>query len=135
MALLYLLDTNIVSYFLRARSPAVRRNIERATLKTLAISVITQAEVLYGLERISATALQRATAEDFFSKVSVLDWNPPAARSYAKLRTAQERKGRPLSTEDMLIAAQALAEDLTLVTHDRAFSFIDGLRTEDWTIA
>jgi len=46
MPLLYLLDTNIVSYFLKARFPAVRRNIERATLKTIAISVITQAEVL-----------------------------------------------------------------------------------------
>ena len=49
-------------------------------------------------------------------------------------RTVQERKGRPLSTEDMLIAAQALALGLTLVTHDRAFSFIDGLRIEDWTV-
>lgn len=135
MPLLYLLDTNIVSYFLKARFPAVRHNIERATLKAIAISVITQAEVLYGLERISASALQRATAESFFSRITVLDWNPAAAHAYAKLRTAQERKGRPLSTEDMLIAAQALAEDLTLATHDRAFSFIDGLRIEDWTVA
>ncbi len=135
MPLLYLLDTNIVSYFLKARIPAVRDNIGRATLKKLAISVITQAEVLYGLERISASALQRTTAESFFARIAVLNWNPAAARSYAVLRTAQERKGRPLSTEDMLIAAQALAENLTLVTHDRAFSFIDGLRIEDWTVA
>jgi tRNA(fMet)-specific endonuclease VapC len=134
MTPLYLLDTNIVSYFLKAQFPAVRRNIERTALRSLAISVITQAEVLYGLERISASPLQRVTAENFFAKVTVLDWNPAAARAYAKLRTAQERKGRPLSTEDMLIAAQALAEDLTLVTHDQAFSFIDVLRTEDWTI-
>ncbi len=135
MSLLYLLDTNIVSYFLRARSAAVRRNFERATLKTMAISVITQAEVLYGLERIAATPLQREAAGDFFRKVVVLDWNPAAARLYAILRTAQERKGRPLSTQDLLIAAQALSESLILVTHDHAFSFIDGLRTEDWTIA
>ena len=134
MPLLYLLDTNIVSYFLKAKFPAIRHHMERATLKTIAISVIAQAEVLYGLERISATPMQRATAENFFAKITVLSWDPLAARSYAVLRTVQERKGRPLSTEDMLIAAQALAADLTLVTHDRAFSFIDGLRIEDWTV-
>jgi len=49
------------------------------------------------------------------------------------LRAEQERKGQPLSTEDLMIAAHALSLGLTLVTHDAAFSSIDGLKTEDWT--
>jgi tRNA(fMet)-specific endonuclease VapC len=51
------------------------------------------------------------------------------------LRANQERKGRPLSVEDLMIAAHALALGLTLVTHDQVFSFVDGLKTEDWTVA
>jgi len=51
------------------------------------------------------------------------------------LRAAQERKGRPLSHEDLMIAAHALALGLTLVTHDAVFSYVDELKTEDWTVA
>jgi tRNA(fMet)-specific endonuclease VapC len=50
------------------------------------------------------------------------------------LRAEQERKGKPLSSEDLMIAAHALSLGLTLVTHDAAFSFVDGLRNEDWTV-
>jgi tRNA(fMet)-specific endonuclease VapC len=39
-----------------------------------------------------------------------------------------------LSTTDLMIAAHALSLGLTLVTHDSAFSFVDGLKTEDWTV-
>ena len=66
---------------------------------------------------------------------SIMPWDSAAARRYAVLRAEQERKGKPLSTEDMMIAAHALSLGLTLVTHDEAFSFVDGLKTEDWTIA
>jgi len=51
------------------------------------------------------------------------------------MREEQRRKGRPLSTEDLMIAAHALSLGVTLVTHDRAFSSVDGLETEDWTIS
>jgi tRNA(fMet)-specific endonuclease VapC len=65
----------------------------------------------------------------------VLSWDSAAARAYGLLRASQERKGRPLSVEDLMIAAHALSLGLTLVTNDKAFSFVDGLKTEDWTIA
>jgi tRNA(fMet)-specific endonuclease VapC len=65
----------------------------------------------------------------------ILPWDSAAARTYGQLRADQERKGRPLSVEDMMIAAHASSQGLTLVTHDSVFSFVDGLKTEDWTIA
>ena len=56
------------------------------------------------------------------------------ARAYGLLRAGQERKGRPLSVENLMIAAHALSLGLTLVTHDQVFSYVDGLKTEDWTV-
>jgi hypothetical protein len=48
---------------------------------------------------------------------------------------AEAQRQTTVSTEDLMIAAHALSLGLTLVTHDQAFSFVDGLRTEDWTVA
>jgi tRNA(fMet)-specific endonuclease VapC len=72
---------------------------------------------------------------DFLERVPSLAWDSRAAAVYAVKREEQERKGKPLSVEDMMIAAHALSLGLTLVTHDQTFSFVDGLRTEDWTVA
>jgi tRNA(fMet)-specific endonuclease VapC len=77
----------------------------------------------------------RIAAEEFFAAATVLSWDSAAARAYGLLRSEQERKGRPLSVEDLMIAAHGLSLGLTLVTHDGAFSSVDGLKTEDWTVA
>jgi tRNA(fMet)-specific endonuclease VapC len=131
----YLLDTNIVSYLLKYQMPNAKLRYEEQQPNTLAISSITEAEVFYGIaNRPGATRLRNA-AEAFFAKATVLGWDSAAARTYGQLRADQERKGRPLSVEDLMIAAHALALDLTLVTHDQAFTFVDALKTEDWTIA
>jgi tRNA(fMet)-specific endonuclease VapC len=135
MAVQYLLDTNIVSYLLKRRMPQVRQRFEQVTVQAAAISAITEAEILYGLTRVSGPMQLRTAADSFFASVTCLPWDSAAARSYASLRTMQERKGRPLATEDMMIAAHALTSGLILVTHDLAFAYVDGLRTEDWTVA
>jgi tRNA(fMet)-specific endonuclease VapC len=73
--------------------------------------------------------------QNFLEHVSSLAWDSNAAGVYAVTREEQQRKGRPLATEDLMIAAHALSLGLTLVTHDHAFSPVDGLKTEDWTVA
>ena len=70
-------------------------------------------------------------AAEFFASVPALPWDSAAARAYGSLRAEQERKGRPLSTEDLMIAAHATRlQGLILVTHDSVFSFVDGLETD-----
>lgn len=101
----------------------------------MAISSITEAEVFYGIANRPGAVRLRIAAEGFFALATVLSWDSAAARAYGALRAAQEHKGRPLSVEDLMIAAHALSIELTLVTHDQAFSFVDGLKTEDWTVA
>jgi tRNA(fMet)-specific endonuclease VapC len=129
----YLLDTNIVSYLLRNQFQILLSRVETAGAAAPAISSITEAEVFFGIAKKSGAGRLKTAAENFFDVVPVLPWDSAAARAYGLLRAEQERKGQPLSTEDLMIAAHALSLGLTLVTHDAAFSSIDGLKTEDWT--
>ena len=135
MPVQYLLDTNIVSYLLKGRMPEVRTRYDHAPVGTIAISSVTEAEIVYGLERIPGAMRRQLATAIFFASVARLAWDSETAHRYGKLRAEQERKGKPLSTEDLMIAAHALALGVTLVTHDAAFSFVDGLKTEDWTVA
>lgn len=132
---LYLLDTNTVSYAIANNPTQVRQRLARTAPGLTAISTITEAELRYGAARNPYAVRRNISIETFLASASILPWDSAAACTYGALRVRQESKGRPLSVEDLMIAAHALARDLTLVTHDRAFSFIDGLRTEDWTVA
>jgi tRNA(fMet)-specific endonuclease VapC len=131
----YLLDTNTVSYVISGNPRRVRVRLNSLTRSELALSAFTQAELLYGLARKPQATELRAEVEKFLQDFQILPWDSPAAAFYGDLRAAQERKGRRLSHEDLMIAAHALALGLTLVTHDQVFAFVDGLKTEDWTIA
>jgi tRNA(fMet)-specific endonuclease VapC len=135
MPVRYLLDTNIVSHLLKEQMPAVLRHFDEIGLDSLAISSITEAEVFYGVANRPGAARLRTAAEGFFAAANVFSWDSGAARVYGQLRADQERKGRPLSVEDLMIAAHALSLGLTLVTHDQVFAHVDGLKTEDWTVA
>ena len=135
MALTHLLDTNIVSYFVRGNYPAVREHIASAPLDSLAISAVTEAELLFWVLCRPGSIRTRVGVEDFLLRVPSLPWDSRTAQSYAISWDLLKRKGRVLSTADLMIAAHALALGLTLVTHDRVFSFVEGLKTEDWTIA
>jgi len=135
MSTRYLLDTNIVSYLIKGQMPAAKLRSEREGPGAIAVSSITEAEVFYGVANKPGAIRLRDAAESFFAKAIVHSWDSAAARTYGQLRADQERKGRPLSIEDLMIAAHALSQGLTLVTHDSVFSFVDSLKTEDWTVS
>jgi len=130
----FLLDTNIVSYLLREQIPTLKSRFLRTPLADVAVSTVTEAEVQFGIAKKSGAAKLRLAAESFLAGIAVLPWDSAAARAYGPLRAEQERKGRPLSLEDLMIAAHALSQGLVLITNDQAFRFVEGLKTEDWTI-
>jgi tRNA(fMet)-specific endonuclease VapC len=70
--------------------------------------------------------------EEFLRRVEVLVWDSQAAQRYAQLRAALEERGEPMGNLDLMIAAQAIAADAILVTNDRGFRKVKGLRIEDW---
>ena len=132
---LYLLDTNMVSYILKGKSPAARARLEKLRLQKqqeAAVSTVTVSEILYGLERIGAGAQRRRALDLFFASIRICPWDQAAAEAYARLRVRQELLGRPLGPYDMQIASHALALGATLVTHDKAFRHVTGLAVEDW---
>lgn len=129
----YLLDTNMVSYAIRGNHPAVRARLKTHARSFIALSVFTQAELLYGLARRPEAQQLRKAVEGFLSEFQILPWDSEAAHAYGDLRAAQERKGQLLSHEDLMIAAHALSLGLILVTHDQVFQQVDGLATQDWT--
>jgi tRNA(fMet)-specific endonuclease VapC len=135
MEILYLLDTNTVSYYIADNPPQVRKRLIRLGLNLIAVSAITEAELRYGIARNPNAIRRRASVESFLGNARILPWDSAAARTYGQLRADQQRKGLSLSVEDLMIAAHALSLELTLVTHDQVFAFVDGLKTEDWTTA
>jgi tRNA(fMet)-specific endonuclease VapC len=129
---IYLLDTNIVSYIITGRSPAARARLEEARSQTC-ISVITVGEILYGLEKIGAGPQRWKALDLFLSAISIRLWDHDAAAAYGRLRAEQERRGKPLGPYDTQIADHALALDATLVSHDAGFRQVSGLAgLEDW---
>lgn len=135
--MIYLLDTNMVSYIIKGRSPAARARLEALRLHRdheACVSIITVSEILHGLEKIGASPQRSKAIELFFSTLSVYVWDYPAAQAYGVLRATQETSGKTLGPYDMQIAAHAIALKATVVTHDNGFHRVFGLPLEDWAV-
>lgn len=129
----YLLDTNIASYVIKGNFPAVRRRLVRHPPSEIAISSVTEGVLRYGVARRPEAARLAAVVDEFLLRVEVLPWDSDAARQYGQLRATLEREGRPIGSLETMIGAHALACGLILITHDRAFGRIKGLKVQDWT--
>jgi len=133
MAVRYLLDTNTASYVIKGNFPRVREQLLKVPMAEVGISVITEAELRFGVARLPEATELKMVVEEFLLRVEVLPWTSAAAQHYARIRATLEREGEPMGNLDMMIAAQALAADAVLVTHDRVFRRVKGLKVEDWS--
>jgi tRNA(fMet)-specific endonuclease VapC len=133
MASQYLLDTNIASYIIKGNVPAVRRRLVKVPMAQVAVSTVTEGELRYGVARRPDATHLRTVVDEFLLRLTILPWDSEAAQQYGRLRAWLESEGRPIGNLDMMIAAQALASDLVLVTQTRAFKRIGKLKIEDWT--
>jgi predicted nucleic acid-binding protein len=119
------LDTNVVSEMMKAAPDgSVAAWIAEQAEASLYITSITQAEILYGVQRLSAgkrrgaleAAAEATFSEDFAGRI--LSFGTDAARAYARLAAQRERTGRPISQFDAQIAAITLVARATLATRD-----------------
>jgi len=129
----YLLDTNTASYAIKGNVARVRERLLSTPMAEIGISVVTEAELRFGVARLLAAIRLKTLVEEFLLRVEVLPWTSLAAKRYAEIRAALERSGKPMGNMDMLIAAHALAVEAVLVTHDRVFRRVKALKLEDWS--
>jgi tRNA(fMet)-specific endonuclease VapC len=130
----YLLDTNIVSNLVRNPQGRVADRLKAVGEQNICISIIVAAELRYVTTKKASPRLT-AQVEAVLGVIDTLPFASPADEMYGSIRTQLELVGTPIGGNDLLIAAQALALDHTLVTdNDQAFSRVDGLRVENWLI-
>ena len=132
---MYLLDTNIVSYWMRGDSKITGRLKDHAPSE-LALSAITLAEILYGIEKPPVRKQERRhKIQQIISLLRLYPFDEKAAGEYAVVRSELERSGSAISERDTQIAAVALTHRLIVVTHNgKEFGRIDRLELEDWAV-
>lgn len=130
----YLLDTNMCIYA-QKKNPGVLEKMRENFQDGLAISSITLAELEYGVQASANPEKNTIALLKFLAIVEILSFESGAAEEYGKICADLRRKGTPIGTMDMLIAAHAKAENLVVVTHNtREFKRVDGLLLEDWFV-
>ncbi len=130
---MYILDTNICIYIIRQRPMAVLEKFEEIPADELAISVVTYAELQYGVDKSSSKQFNQNVLDQFVNRLNILSWDRPAAREYGLIRSNLETKGTPIGPLDLLIAAHALSQEATVVTNNlREFQRIPDLNLENW---
>lgn len=130
---MYLLDTNTCIFIKNRKSPHVLKRLQEVIKEKVFVSSITVAELQYGVYNSLNIEKNRISLTEFIAPFSILNFDDNDAEEYGKLRSYLKKKGIIIGAYDMLIAAQAIAKDLVLVTNNIGeFSRIKNLRIEDW---
>lgn len=129
----YLLDTNILSHLIKQPQSVLARKVSEFERGVLCTSIIVACELRYGVDKKSSPMLA-AKVELLLNEIDVLPLEYSAVSDYyANLRVLLEKQGQVIGGNDMLIAAHALALDVTLVTANMGeFKRISGLQVENW---
>ena len=135
MPLRYLLDTNIISDLVRRPGGIVGARIADVGEDSICTSIVVAAELRYGAAKSASKQLSERVGV-LLSALEILPLEPPADQRYAEIRHQLASRGTPIGPNDLLIAAHALAADLTLITaNTREFERVPSLRVENWLLA
>ncbi len=130
----YMLDTDICSYIIKERPLLVLERFKQVKMEQICISVITYAELIYGVENSSSKKVNRAVIDDFSRYLDIINWDKKAAEHYGNIRACLQSKGTIIGAMDMMIAAHSRSKNMTLVTNnDKHFKRVPKLRVENWT--
>ena len=128
----YMLDTNICIYAQKGVSAVIER-MRVESRNGLAISAITLAELWHGIEGSAAYDKNVLRLNGLLNVVEVIPFDDKAAAHYGKIAAYLRQNGTPIGTMDMLIAAHALSQGLTVVTNNvREFERVPDLKIENW---
>jgi tRNA(fMet)-specific endonuclease VapC len=128
----YLLDTNTCIAAMRGNFQVVQR-MAALTPTDCVVSTITAYELYTGVEKCARPAQERSKVEQFLSTVCNSPFNDAAAAQAARIRGVLESQGQMIGPYDILLAGQALAAQLVVVTNNTSeFARVPGLSLENW---
>ncbi|GAB4286914.1 MAG: type II toxin-antitoxin system VapC family toxin [Oscillatoriaceae cyanobacterium] len=134
MSYQYLLDTNILSDLVRHPQGGIFQQITKVGEDSVCTSIIVACELRFGAAKSGSSRLINQV-ERILEVLPVLPLVPPVERHYAAIRTHLEQAGTPIGPNDLLIAAHALAMNLTLVTANiREFERVPALSLSNWLV-
>ena len=127
-----MLDTNIISDLIRNPQGKAAKRITKVGENNICTSIIVAAELRYGCAKSGSTRLLKAV-EDLLGEIEVLPLDVPADTEYGGIRSELEAAGKPIGSNDLLIAAHAFATGTTIATANTSeFKRIRGLNVENW---
>jgi len=130
----WLLDTNAVVTLVAGRSSTLMHRVEAMEPGSLAISSIVVHELYFGTYRSQRIEFNLETLRLVFADLVILDLDREDARTAGEIKAMLARRGTPIGPYDVLIAGQARARGLILVTNNLSeFQRVEGLEIEDWT--
>ena len=128
----YMLDTNIISDLIRNPQGKAAKRVAKVGEDNICTSIIVASELRYGCAKSGSERLRKAV-EDLLGEIAVLPFDIPADTEYGGIRAALEAAGKPIGSNDLLIAAHAAATGATIVTANTdEFKRIRGLKVENW---
>ena len=129
----FLLDTDTCIYALKRNADVLKRLLAQSR-EDVAVSVITEGELRTGAAKSASPRKTLGLVENFLRPLNILEFTSDDAAAYAEVRAKLERAGTPIGPLDTLIAAQAMARNLVLVSNNpREFGRVAGLRLQNWT--
>ena len=132
----FLPDTNVWIRHLNPAPSIVKTRLSAHVPSEIVLCDVVKAELYYGAFRSARREDNLALLNRLFSSIDSFPFNGAAARIFGELRADLMQRGTPIGPYDIQIAATALANHCTLVTHNtREFSRIDGLKLEDWEVS
>jgi tRNA(fMet)-specific endonuclease VapC len=134
MSQLYMLDTDICAFLLRRSSDTLLARIQVVPVVQQVMSVVTYAELLYGVQVSSRKKTNQAAVDALARHLAVLDWPQDAAAHYAQIRADLKKRGAMIGANDLLIAAHARSLGAIVVTNNtKDFARVKGLAIDNWT--
>ncbi len=129
----FMLDTNTCIALIKKRPQKILKRFRSLSIGDIGISIITLAELRYGVEKSQAVEKNRQALQEFLLPLEISDFDETSASAYGVLRTALEKVGKPIGPLDMQIGAHALSLDAVLVTNNiKEFQRIQGLKVVNW---